>query len=61
VQLKLTSKEKEIAAMVTMLVAGKYGRKYSFSCRGEVFAVDSSLLMGDPIGPFAVFLCIMPL
>jgi hypothetical protein len=43
VQLKLTSKEKEIAAMVTMSATGKYGRKYSFSCIGKVFAVDSSL------------------
>jgi hypothetical protein len=39
---------KEIAAMVTISVIANQLEKITFSCTGEVFALDQDLLMGDP-------------
>jgi hypothetical protein len=41
---------KEIAAMVTISVIANQLEKFTFSCTGEVFALDQDLLMGDPVG-----------
>ena len=42
--------EKEITVMVTMSETYKVKLEKPFSCIGNVFAVDSSFLMGDPNG-----------